>query len=82
MKNFEVFCENHPPTRPIKYKLISFAPSTKWFMAIKLPSTNLEQFLRRIESLIMRQQRKSLSPRTMMQLLSTHFRAYIICIYH
>ena len=45
--------ENHPPTRHLKYKVINFAPSNKstinnqlQIMAKKLPSTNLERFLR------------------------------------
>ena len=28
-KEFEIFCENHPPTRHIKYKVISLASSNK-----------------------------------------------------
>ena len=47
---FDIFCENHPPTRHIKYKEINFAPCNKSIMANKLPSTNLERFLRRIKS--------------------------------
>ena len=42
---YEIFCENHTPTRHIKYKVRSFAPRNKQIMAKKLPSTNLEQFL-------------------------------------
>ena len=44
------FCEKHLPSRQIKYKVINYAPSYKSFMANKLPSTNLERFLRRIKS--------------------------------
>ena len=54
MKNkflkFEIFYENHPPTRHIKYKRIDFAPGKKSIMANKLLPTNLEPFLRRIKS--------------------------------
>ena len=45
---FELFLENHHPTRHIKYKGIDFAPTKKSIMANKLPPTNLERFLRRI----------------------------------
>ena len=48
---FEIFCENHPTTRRIEFKVI---PSNKSIMANKLPSTILERFLRRIESLLTR----------------------------
>ena len=51
---FEVFYENHPPTRHIKYKRIDFAPCNKSIMANKLLPTNLERFLRRIKSPITR----------------------------
>ena len=44
------FPENHHPTRYIKYKVIDFAPSNNSITANKLPSTNLECFLRQIES--------------------------------
>ena len=47
---FEIFYENHPPTRLIKYKRIDFAPCNKSIMANKLLSTNLERFLSRIKS--------------------------------
>ena len=47
---FENVYENHPPTRHIKYKRINFAPCNKPFMANKLLLTNLERFLRRINS--------------------------------
>ena len=47
---FEIFYENHPPTRHIKYKRIGFAPCNKSIMANKLLPTNLERFLRRIKS--------------------------------
>ena len=50
LKNFDIFCENHHPTRHIKYKVIALAPSNKQVVANKLPSTNLERFLRRIKS--------------------------------
>ena len=46
----EIFYENHPPTRHIKYKRIDFAPCNKSIMAFKLFSTNLERFLRWINS--------------------------------
>ena len=46
---FEIFCEIHLPTRHIKYKVIDFAPSNKSIMAKKLPSNNLDFFLRRIK---------------------------------
>ena len=52
---FEIFHENHPPTRHIKYKKIYFAPCNKSIMANKLLSTNLEQFLRPINSPLTRQ---------------------------
>ena len=48
--NFQTFYENHPPTRHIKYERIDFAPCNKSIMANKLLSTNLEQFLRRVNS--------------------------------
>ena len=47
---FEIFYENHPPTRHIKYKRIDFAPCNKPIIAKKLLLTNLEQFQRRINS--------------------------------
>ena len=47
---FEIFYENHPPTRHIQYKRIDFAPSNKSIMANKLHSTNLERFIIRIKS--------------------------------
>ena len=47
---FEFFYKNHPDTRHIKYKRIDFAPCNKPFMANKLLLTNLERFLRRINS--------------------------------
>ena len=54
MKNlflpFEIFCEYHPLTHHIKYKMIVFNPSSSSSMANKLPSTNLERFPRRIKS--------------------------------
>ena len=43
--NLSFFCENNPPTRHIKYKVINFASSNKSVMAIKLPSNNSERFL-------------------------------------
>ena len=49
-QNFEIFIENHPLTRHIKYKTIDFTPCNKSIMASKLHSTNLERFLRRIKS--------------------------------
>ena len=47
---FEIFYENHPPTRHIKYKKIDFVPLNKSIMANNLRSTNLERFIRRIKS--------------------------------
>ena len=47
---FEIFYENHPPTRHMKYNRIDFAPCNKSIMANKLLLSNLEQFLRRINS--------------------------------
>ena len=47
---FETFCENHPPTRHLQIKVINFAPCKKSIVANKLCSTNLERFLRWIES--------------------------------
>ena len=47
---FEIFYENHPPTRHIKYKRIGFVPCNKSIMANKLRSTNLQRFLRLIKS--------------------------------
>ena len=47
---FEIFYENHPPTRHIKYKRVDFATCNKSIMANKLLPTNLERFLRRIKS--------------------------------
>ena len=46
----ENFYENHPPTRHIKHKRIEFAPFNKSIMANELLSTNLERFLRGINS--------------------------------
>ena len=46
----ENFYENHPLTRHIKYKRVDFAPCNKPIMANKLLLTNLEGFLRRINS--------------------------------
>ena len=43
-------CENHLPKRHIEYKVINFAPINNSIMANKLPSTKMEQFLRRIKS--------------------------------
>ena len=51
---FEIFYENHPPTRQIKYKRIDFAPCNKPIMANKLLLTNLERFLWWINSPFMR----------------------------
>ena len=42
---FEIFYENHHPTRHIKYKGIDFAPCNKPIMANKLLLTHLERFL-------------------------------------
>ena len=46
----EIFYENHPPTHHIKNKRIDFATCNKLMMAIKLLSTNLERYLRQINS--------------------------------
>ena len=35
VKKIEIFCENHPPTRHIKYKVIDFFSSNKSIMANK-----------------------------------------------
>ena len=51
---FEIFCENHPPTRHMKYKRIDFVPCNKSIIANKLRSTNLEPFLKWIKSLLTR----------------------------
>ena len=50
----EIYYENHPPTRRTKYKGIDFTPCNKPIMANKLLLTNLERFLRRINSLLTR----------------------------
>ena len=47
---FEIFCENHPPTRHIKNKKIDFAPCIKSIMAKNFLSTNLKRFLGLIKS--------------------------------
>ena len=47
---FEIFYENHPPTRHLKYKRIDFAPCNKPIMSNKLLFTNFERFPRRINS--------------------------------
>ena len=47
---FEIFYESHPPTRHLKYKRIYLAPCNTSIKANTLLSTNLEQFLRRINS--------------------------------
>ena len=47
---FEIFYENHPPTRHIKYKKIDFVPCNKSIMANQLRSTNWERVIRRIKS--------------------------------
>ena len=47
---FESFYENHHPTRHTKYKKIDFAPCNKQNMAHKFLLTNLERFLKRINS--------------------------------
>ena len=44
----EIFYENHLPTRHIKHKRIDLAPCNKSIMANKPFSTDLEQFLTRI----------------------------------
>ena len=54
LKKFEIFCENHPPTRYIKYKVINLASSNKSIMPNRLLSTNLERFLTRINSTLTR----------------------------
>ena len=47
---FEIFYENHPPTRHMKYNRIEFAPCNKSIMANKLLSANLERFIILIKS--------------------------------
>ena len=47
---FEFLNKNHPPTRHLKYKRIEFAPCNKSIMANELLSTNLQRFLRGINS--------------------------------
>ena len=47
---FEIFYENHPLTRHLKYEKIDFVPCNKSILANKLRSTNLERFIRRIKS--------------------------------
>ena len=37
---FEIFYENHPPTRHIKYKKIDFVPCNKSILANKQPIWN------------------------------------------
>ena len=49
LKN-ENLSKNHLPKRHKKYKVIDFPTSNKPIMANKLPSTNLERFLRPIKS--------------------------------
>ena len=49
LKN-EIFDENHPPTRHMKYNRIHFAPCNKSIMANKLLSANLERFIILIKS--------------------------------
>ena len=51
-----LFVKIIPLTPYKKNKKIDFAASNKSIMANKLPSTNLEQFLRRIEFLLTREQ--------------------------
>ena len=41
---FEIFYENHPPTRHLKYKKIDLAHCNQSIMANKLLLTNLERF--------------------------------------
>ena len=57
--NLNFLNENHPHTRHIKYKRTDFAPCNKPIMANKLLLTNLERFLRWINSPLTR----SLNPR-------------------
>ena len=47
---FEIFFMKSSPTRHIKYKRIDLAPYNKPILANKLLLTNLERFLRRINS--------------------------------
>ena len=42
--NFEIFYENHHPSRHIKYKKGDFVPCNTSIMANKLRSTNFERF--------------------------------------
>ena len=50
---FEIVFESHHPIRHIKYKSINLAPCNKSLMKDVFFSTNLEQFLRRIQSPLM-----------------------------
>ena len=49
-QNVNFLNEKHHPTRHTKYKRIDFNPCNKPIMANQLLLTNLEQFLRRINS--------------------------------
>ena len=55
---FEIFYENQPLTRHIKYKKIDFLPCNKSIMTNKLRSTNLERFIRQIKSPLTRYKRE------------------------
>ena len=45
IRKFEIFYENHPTTRHIKYKWLDLALCNKPIMANMLLLTNLERFL-------------------------------------
>ena len=47
---FDFCCENYPPTRHRKSKMIDFAPSKKSVISKKFHVTYLEQFPRLIKS--------------------------------
>ena len=49
IKIWDFFWKSLPHTH-IKYRVIDFAPSNKSTTANKLPSTNLEQFVRQIKA--------------------------------
>ena len=48
----EICCKKIIPHTPFKVRSDKFAPCNTSIMANKLPSTNLEQFLRHIKSLL------------------------------
>ena len=48
------FLQKSSPKRHVKYSVIDFVPSNNSIVANKLPLNPLEQFLRRIKSLLAR----------------------------